>query len=80
MILLQDLVVMVCPGTRLVKNHESQSRTNETQLKRSSPKLKVLWPFCNQTVNQKTDSKTLYYSTMKLTYIYSPSTLKHNKG
>ena len=80
MILLQDLVVMLSPGTRLVKNHESQSRTNETKLKRSSPKLKMLWPFCNQTVNQKTDSKTLYYSIMKLKYIYSPCILKHNKG
>ena len=29
---------------------------------------------CNQTVNLKTDSKTLYYS------ILSPSILKHNKG
>ena len=31
MILLQ--IVMVSPGTHLVKNHESQSRTNEFQLK-----------------------------------------------
>ena len=78
MILLQ--IVMVSPGTHLVKNHEFQSRTNESQLKRSSPKLKMLVPLCNQTVNLKTDSKTLYYSIMKLKYIYSPSILKHNKG
>ena len=31
-ILLQ--IVMVRPGTSLVKNHESQSRTNECQLKK----------------------------------------------
>ena len=43
MILLQ--IVMVSPGTHLVKNHEFQSRTNESQLKRSSPKLKNAWAF-----------------------------------
>ena len=32
MILLQ--IVMVSPGTHLVKNHESLSRTNELQLKK----------------------------------------------
>ena len=41
-------------------------------------KLKMLGPLCNQTVNLKTDSKTLYYSLLKLKY--SPSILKHNKG
>ena len=76
-ILLQ--MVMVSPGTHLVKNQESQSRTNESQLKKkTSPKLKTLGPFFNQTVNLKTDSKTLYYSILKLKY--SPSILKHNKG
>ena len=59
-ILLQ--ILMVSPGTHLVKNHEFQSRTNESQLKKTSPKLKMLGPLCNQTVNLKTDSKTLYYS------------------
>ena len=43
-----------------------------------SPKLKMLGPLCNQTVNLKTDSKTLYYSTLKLKY--SSSIVKHNKG
>ena len=43
---------MVKPGTHLVKNHEAQSKTNEFQ--------------CNQTVNLKTDSRTLYYSILKL--------------
>ena len=38
-----------------------------------SPKLKMLGPLCNQTVNLKTDSKTLYYSLLKLKY--SPSIL-----
>ena len=56
-ILLQ--IVMVSPrGTHLVKNHESQ-------LKKTSPKLKMIGPLCHQTVNQKTDSKTLYYSMLK---------------
>ena len=45
---------MVKPGTHLVKNHEAQSKTNEFQ--------------CNQTVNLKTDSRTLYYSILKLKY------------
>ena len=38
----------------------------------------MLRPFCNQTVNLKTDPKTLYYSILKLKN--SPSILKHNKG
>ena len=50
-ILLQ--IVMVSPGTHLVKNHEYQLKKN------TSPKLKMLGPLCNQTVNLKTDSKTL---------------------
>ena len=63
---------MVSPNTHLVKNHESQSRTSEAKLKKkTSPKLKILGPLCNQTVNLKTDSKTLYYSILKLKY--SPS-------
>ena len=64
MILLQ--IVMVSPGTHLVKNHESPSITNESQLKKTrSPKLKMLGPLCNQTVNRETDVKTLYYSLLK---------------
>ena len=66
MILLQ--IVMVSPGTLFVKTHESQSRTNESQLKNTSPSLKTLEPLCNQTFNLKTDSKTLYYSILKLKY------------
>ena len=76
-ILLQ--IVMVSPGTHHVWNHESQSRSNEFQLKKGmSPKLKMLGPLCNQTVNLKTDSKSLNYSALKLKF--SPSILKHNKG
>ena len=58
-ILLQ--IVMVCPWTYLVKNHESQ-------LKKKSPKLKMVGSLCNQTVNLKTNSQTLYYSILKLKY------------
>ena len=67
MILLQ--IAMVSPGTHLVKNHESLSTTSESQLKRTNLKLKMLGPLCNQTVNLKTDSKTLYHSILKLYYI-----------
>ena len=38
MILLQ--IVKVCPETHLVKHHESQSRTNESQLKKKRKKRK----------------------------------------
>ena len=44
-ILLQT--VKVGRGTHLVKNYESQSRANKTQLKTASPKLKTLGPLCN---------------------------------
>ena len=70
MILLQ--IVMVSPGTHLVKNHESLSIVNESQFtKTRSSKLKMLGPLCNQTVNLETDTKTLYYSLLRLKY--SPS-------
>ena len=56
-------------GTHLVKNHESKSTTNESQFKKTkSLKLKILGPLCNQMVNLKTDSKTLYYSLLILKY------------
>ena len=48
-ILLQ--IVMVSPGTHLVKNQESQSRTNDSQFKkRWIPKLKMLGSLCNQSI------------------------------
>ena len=46
--------------------------------KTKSQKLKMLGPLCNQTVHLKTDSKTLFYSILKLKY--GPSILKQNKG
>ena len=38
----------------------------------------MLGPLFDQIVSLKTDSKTLYYSILKLKY--SPSIVKHNKG
>ena len=39
-------IVMVSPGTDLVKNHESLSITNESKFKtRRRPKLKILTTF-----------------------------------
>ena len=56
------LIVMVSPWTHLVKNHESKLK------KKNESKIKNAWAFVNQTVNLKTDSKTLYYSILKLKY------------
>ena len=44
-------------------------------VKKKSLKLKMLWLLCNHTVNPKTDSKTLYYSVLKLKYSHCPSIL-----
>ena len=65
-------IVMVSPGTYLVKIHESQFTTIESQFKNKSP-----GSLCNHTVNLKIDSKTLYYSLLKLKY--TPSIVKHKK-
>ena len=73
---------MVSPETHLEKNHEFQSITIESQKKdkttttttTTSQKLKMLGPLSNQTVNLKTDTKTLHCSILKLKY--SPSILK----
>ena len=73
---------MVSLETHLEKNHEFQSITIEYQKKdkttttttTTSQKLKMLGPLSNQTVNLKTDTKTLLYSILKLKY--SPSILK----
>ena len=53
--------------------------TSESELNKiRSPQLKMLGPLYNQTVNLKTDAKTLYFSLLKLKY--SPSIyLKHKK-
>ena len=40
-ILLQ--IVMVSHGSHLVKNHESQSRTNESQFKKNESKIENAW-------------------------------------
>ena len=65
--MIQLQIVMVSPQTHLVKNRESQSITNESQLKKQGVliKLKMLGPLCNQIVNLETDAKTLYYSSLK---------------
>ena len=47
-------------------------------VKKTNLKLKMLGPLCNQTVNLKIDSKTLYYSLLKLKY--SLFIFKYNKG
>ena len=36
---------MVSPGTHLVKNHESLSRTNESQLKNNESEIGNAWAF-----------------------------------
>ena len=62
-------IVMVSPGTHLMKNHETMSITNESLLKTTrGHKLKVLEPLCNQTVDLETDDKTLCCSLLKLKY------------
>ena len=70
---------MLSPGTHSLNHQESLSITNESQFEKTrSPKLEMLGPLCNQTVNQETDAKTRYYSLLKLKY--SPSIyLKHKK-
>ena len=74
MILLQT--VMVCPGTHLLKNHESLSRTNECQLKKKTWSSK--WNQLNQTFYLKTEAKTIYHSILK--FKYSPSIyLEHER-
>ena len=57
MILLQ--IVVGRPGTHLVKNHESLSRTMSPSSKKQGVMLGSL---CNQTDCLETDTKTLYYS------------------
>ena len=70
-------IVMESPGTHLVKNCESLSITSKSQFKTTRiPKLKMLGPLCNQTVNLETNAKTLYYSLLKLKY--SPSIYLNN--
>ena len=49
----------------IMKNHESQLK----KIKKNESETENAWAFMfNQRVNLKTDSKTLYYSTLKLKY------------
>ena len=46
--LILSQIVVVCPGTHFVKNHRSQSRTSEYQLKKkktSGSEIKNAWAF-----------------------------------
>ena len=36
---------MVSPNTHLVKNHESQSRTSESKLKKKESEIENAWAF-----------------------------------
>ena len=77
--LLQILILR--PGNLLVKNHESLSINNESQLKETRRlKLKMLGPLCNQTDNLKTDAKTLHYSLLELKYSPSSTYLTDKNG
>ena len=38
-------MVMMSSGIHLVKNHESQSRTNGSPLKKMNPKIEYAWAF-----------------------------------
>ena len=66
-------IVIVSPGTHLVKNHGSLSITSASQLRKKkqnknirSPNLKMLGPLCYQTVNLGKDGKIIYYRLLKL--------------
>ena len=77
-ILLQ--IVVVSPGTNLffcpsLEPMSPSSKGNGSSLENQ---MKMLGLVCNQTVNLKTDSKTLYDSILKSKY--SSSILKYNKG
>ena len=63
-------IVMVSPGTHLVKNHESY------RPEPMSSKLKTLGTVTRQSLNLKTDLKTLYHSLLKLKCSLSIQTTK----
>ena len=54
---------MVSPATHLVQNHQSQVRTcDRVPVKKNESKIENAWAFMYyQTVNLKTDSKTVYF-------------------
>ena len=72
MILFQ--IGMGSPGLILWKIMSPSSKKRDSEIENALGGA----PLCNQTVNLKTDSKTLYYSLLEFKYI--PSILKHNKG
>ena len=63
-------IVMVSPGTHLVKNHESY------RPEPVSSKLKTLGTVTRPSLNLKTDPKTLYHSLLKLKCSLSVQTMK----
>ena len=68
-VILLQIIIMVSPGTHFVRNCESHCRTSESQSKKTTnPKLKMLWPLCNQTVKLKTDfqNSLLQYTEIKI--------------
>ena len=60
-----------------IQEHPDDSNKVRTQISDAVILLQIM-TLCDKTVNLKTHSKTLYYSTLKLKY--SPFILKHNKG
>ena len=54
---------MVSPATDLVQNHQSQFRTcDRVPVEKNESKIENAWAFMYyQTVNLKTDSKTVYF-------------------
>ena len=63
-------IVMVSPGTHLVKNHESY------RPEPMSSKQKTLGTVTRQSLNLKTDPKTLYHSLLKLKCSFFVQTTK----
>ena len=72
-------IVTVSPGNHLVKKHESQTRTTETQLKKkTSSKLKKLGSLCDQAVTESEDR--LQNSLSQFTEIKMQSSYWNNKN
>ena len=74
MILLE--IVMVSPGTHLVKNHESQPRTMKLSSKPTTSKLKKLGSSCNQVVTESEDRLQNSLSQFTEIKIYRKSSIK----
>ena len=65
-----------CDSMEIIASPNPETSESQLKNKKKSLKLKMLRPLCNQTINLKTDAKTLYYSIQKLKY--GPSLLKRN--